>query len=106
MLGQSARRAVGWRGERLGARKIVTTPFDSRISVSLLIGSGRSRASPYQICYLLSLSCLSSCRHMSGIVVMFFLITYQTAQATISDINLARQFSTKKRLTVVFMAMT
>jgi hypothetical protein len=41
---------------------------------------------------------------MSGIVVMFFLITYQTAEATISDINFARQFSTKKRLTVVFIA--
>jgi hypothetical protein len=33
---------------------------------------------------------------------MFFLITYQTAQATINDINLARQFSTKKRLRLFF----
>ena len=56
--------------------------------------------------YLFSLSCRSSCRQASGIVVMFFLITYQTAEATISDINLARQFSTKKRLTVLFMAIT
>ena len=36
---------------------------------------------------------------------MFFLITYQTAQATISDINFARQFSTKKRLIVLFVAI-
>ena len=39
---------------------------------------------------------------MSGEVVMFFLITYHTAQATINDINLARQFSTKKRLKEFF----
>ena len=38
-------------------------------------------------------------------VVMFFLMTYHTAEATMSDINFARQFSTKKRLTVVFMAI-
>ena len=38
-------------------------------------------------------------------VVMFFLITYQTAHATVSDINFARQFSIKKRLTVFFMAL-
>ncbi len=36
---------------------------------------------------------------------MFFLITYQTAQATISDINFARQFSTKKRLIMLFVAI-
>lgn len=36
---------------------------------------------------------------------MFFLITYQTAQATVSDINFARQFSIKNRLTVPFMAI-
>ena len=36
---------------------------------------------------------------------MFFFITYQTAVATISDINFARQFSKKKRLTVFFMAI-
>ena len=106
MLRQSACRAVGWRGERLGARKVLVLRLAGRTSVPLRAGSGHSGASPYQVSYLFSLSCRSSCRHMSGIVVMFFLITYQTAQATISDINFARQFSTKKRLTVVFMAMT
>jgi hypothetical protein len=55
--------------------------------------------------YLFSLSCRSSCRQVSGMVVMFFLMTYQTAEATITDISFARQFSTKKRLTVVFMAI-
>ena len=106
MLGQSARRAVGWRGEQLGALQAVVTLLDNRISVSLLLGFGRLGASPYQVCYLFSLSCRSSCRHMSGMVVMFFLITYHTAEATISDINFARQFSTKNRLTVDFMAIT
>ena len=37
-------------------------------------------------------------------VVMFFLITYQTAHATVRDINFARQFPMKKRLTALFMA--
>ena len=95
----------GWRGERLGALKVVDTLVDNRTSVSLRIGFGHSGASPYQIYYLFSLSCRSGCRQFSGVVVMFFLITYQTAEATISDINFARQFSTKKRLTVLFMAM-
>jgi hypothetical protein len=66
---------------------------------------GRDRSLTLLNSYLFSLSCRSSCLQVSGEAVMFFLITYQTAQATISDINFARQFSTKKRLTVLFMAI-
>ena len=59
---------------------------------------------PTKCGYLFRLSCRSSCRQGSGMVVMFFLITYQTAHATVSDINFARQFSIKKRLIALFMA--
>jgi hypothetical protein len=62
-----------------------------------------SGASSYQVCHLFSLSLRTSGLQVSGVVVMFFLITYQTAEATISDINFARQFSTKNRLIAFFM---